>query len=108
MLFAVAGDGTVRPSGDAGRGWRDVGNVGGQPAAFESVSADELYVALHDGTVQTVERRGRLVVGALDPLARGSIEFGLGALQQDRVGRDDDRACRHQQRRPLRAELEAR
>jgi hypothetical protein len=51
-LFAVAGDGTVRLSGDGGRSWRELGNVGGQPAAFESESADELYVAFHDGTVK--------------------------------------------------------
>jgi hypothetical protein len=51
-LFAVRADGTVARSGDAGRGWLELGNVGDRPAAFESESAKELYVALHDGTIK--------------------------------------------------------
>jgi photosystem II stability/assembly factor-like uncharacterized protein len=51
-LYAVASDGSVARSGDAGAGWRRVGNVGGEPAAFEGEGADALYVALHDGTIK--------------------------------------------------------
>lgn len=51
-LFAVANSGAVSLSSDGGREWQEVGQVGGQPAAFESVSARELYVALHNGRVK--------------------------------------------------------
>jgi hypothetical protein len=51
-LFAVAPDGTVARSGDTGHSWREVGEAGGRPAAFEAAAAGELYVALHDGTVK--------------------------------------------------------
>jgi hypothetical protein len=51
-LFSVDAQGAVSVSGDAGRSWQQVGRVGGQPAAFEGESAEELYVALHDGTVK--------------------------------------------------------
>jgi hypothetical protein len=51
-LFSVAGDGTVARSEDAGGHWSEVGEVGGQPAAFEGESAGALYVALHDGTIK--------------------------------------------------------
>jgi hypothetical protein len=42
----------VRRSRDAGATFAEVGEVGGQPAAVQGESADELYVALHDGTIQ--------------------------------------------------------
>jgi len=51
-LFAVAENGSVARSGDTGRSWRETGQVGGQPAAFEAEGAAELYVALHDGTIK--------------------------------------------------------
>ncbi len=51
-VFSVASDGRVSWSDDAGESWRGAGTVGGQPAAFESAGAGELYVALHDGTVK--------------------------------------------------------
>jgi photosystem II stability/assembly factor-like uncharacterized protein len=44
--------GAVLASRDAGRNWRRVGEIGGEPAAFESGSADVLYAALHDGTIK--------------------------------------------------------
>src|SRR5918992_1138649 len=50
-LFAVAFDGSVARSGDVGRSWRQVGQIGGEPAAFEG-EGGELYVALHDGTIK--------------------------------------------------------
>jgi hypothetical protein len=52
QLFSVDAQGTVSVSGDAGRTWEEVGQVGGEPAAFEGEGADDLYVALHDGTVK--------------------------------------------------------
>jgi hypothetical protein len=42
--------------GDAS--FNEVGSIGGQPAAFEA-AGDELYVALHDGTVKRSPDRGR-------------------------------------------------
>ena len=50
-LLRVDARGQVQRSGDAGRSWTGVGEVGGQPAAFAS-SDRELFVALHDGTVK--------------------------------------------------------
>ena len=43
--------GDVSCSGDSGGSWQSVGATGGQPAAFDS-AGDELYVALHDGTIK--------------------------------------------------------
>jgi photosystem II stability/assembly factor-like uncharacterized protein len=51
-LYLVAGGGQVFMSRDAGRRLRHLGEAGGQPAAFVAQSANELYVALHDGTVK--------------------------------------------------------
>ena len=51
-------DGTVTRSRDAGRSWETVGNLGGQPAAFDNAGSD-LYVALHDGTVKRSRDGGR-------------------------------------------------
>ena len=48
-LLMINGEGTVlRSSGGA---WREVGQVGGQPAAFEA-ERGVLYAALHDGTIK--------------------------------------------------------
>ncbi len=41
-----------------GATWREVGGVGGLPAAFEA-AADGLYVALHDGTIKRSGDGGR-------------------------------------------------
>jgi hypothetical protein len=51
-LFAVAFDGSVAGSHDGGRSWRQVGHVGGEPAAFEGAGGGDLYAALHDGTIK--------------------------------------------------------
>jgi hypothetical protein len=51
-LFAVAFDGSVARSGDAGGSWRQVGQIGDEPAAFEGAAGGDLYAALHDGTIK--------------------------------------------------------
>jgi hypothetical protein len=51
-LFLVDGAGDVFLSTDAGRRFGPRGTVGGQPAAFLGREADELFVALHDGTIK--------------------------------------------------------
>jgi hypothetical protein len=50
-LYLVDQSGGVSLSGDAGRTWKAVGAVGGQPAALMARSQNELYVAVHDGTI---------------------------------------------------------
>lgn len=50
-LYLIDGSGQVSASGDGGSSWNDVGEIGGQPAAFEA-AGDDLYAALHDGTVK--------------------------------------------------------
>jgi len=49
-LLAIARTGAVAASAN-GRGWRQIGRVDGQPAAFEAQSDKELHAALHDGKV---------------------------------------------------------
>ena len=58
-LFLVDGSGAVHVSGDSGKQWTAIGDIGGQPAAFLGQTADELYVALHDGTVKQSRDGGR-------------------------------------------------
>jgi photosystem II stability/assembly factor-like uncharacterized protein len=51
-IYLIAADGDVSRSDGTGKAWRQVGDLGGQPAAFESEGESELYAALHDGTVK--------------------------------------------------------
>jgi photosystem II stability/assembly factor-like uncharacterized protein len=51
-LYLVAGGGQVFANRDGGRLLEHRGEIGGQPAALLAQGADELYVALHDGTVK--------------------------------------------------------
>lgn len=51
-LFLVDGRGDVHRSSDQGRRFERRGSIGGQPAAFLAQAADELYIALHDGTIK--------------------------------------------------------
>lgn len=51
-LYLVAGGGQVFASTDGGRRFQGAGEIGGQPAALEAEGANELYVALHDGTIK--------------------------------------------------------
>ena len=50
-LFLVDGDGNVFLSTDGGARFGRRGQIGGEPAALLGQGADELYAALHDGTV---------------------------------------------------------
>ena len=51
-LFVVDLGGNVFVSANGGRNLKHRGIVGGQPAALLAESADELFVALHDGTIK--------------------------------------------------------
>ena len=57
-LFLIDARGSVRESRDDGRTWREVGEIGGPAAAFEAVG-DNLYAALHDGTIKLSGDGGR-------------------------------------------------
>jgi hypothetical protein len=51
-LFRLDGQGGVSRSRDGGRRWQEgIGSIGGQPAAFIA-AGDDLFAALHDGTVK--------------------------------------------------------
>ena len=59
-LVLVDLDGRVwRSTEPEGGRWRPVGEVGGQPAAFDTGPGGELLVALHDGTVKQSADNGR-------------------------------------------------
>lgn len=51
-LYLVTGSGDVLASADGGRRPHRRGEIGGEPAAFLGRHPDELYVALHDGTIK--------------------------------------------------------
>lgn len=51
-LFRVDSAGRVHRSRDQGRHWQALGESGGEPGAFLAQTADELFVALHDGTIK--------------------------------------------------------
>lgn len=50
-LLLVDGAGAIHLSRDRGRNWRQVGELGSVPTAFEAVG-DDVYAALEDGSVQ--------------------------------------------------------
>ena len=58
-LFLVDGRGDVFASRDRGLTFERRGGVDGEPAAFLGQDADELYVALHDGTIMRSTDGGR-------------------------------------------------
>jgi hypothetical protein len=58
-IYRVRGDGTVEASRGPSGAWSHIGEVDGQPAAFEAVAEHDLYVALHDGTVKHSTDGGR-------------------------------------------------
>ncbi len=51
-LYLVSGDGQVFASRNGGRTLEPRGQIGGEPAALLVDGEGELFVALHDGTVQ--------------------------------------------------------
>jgi hypothetical protein len=51
-LFLVDGGGDVLRSSDQAQKFERRGSIGGQPAALLGQAADELYAALHDGTIK--------------------------------------------------------
>jgi hypothetical protein len=57
-LYIVTGDGEVFRSGDAGRSLDLRGRIDGRPAALLAQGRDDLYVALHDGTIQQSDDGG--------------------------------------------------
>ena len=57
-LAVVAGGGRTLASEDDGRSFESRGEIRGEPAAFDS-AGDELYAALHDGTVKRSTDGGR-------------------------------------------------
>jgi photosystem II stability/assembly factor-like uncharacterized protein len=57
-LFLIDASGRVHRSVNGGRRWAAVGEIGGQPAAFEPHD-EQLYAALHDGTVKRSTDGGR-------------------------------------------------
>lgn len=52
-LYLIDASGEIQVSDDEGKRWTAVGGIGGQPAAFTSESAGDLYAALADGTVMS-------------------------------------------------------
>lgn len=59
-LFLVDPGGAVHiSSAGLGRRWTQISDIVGQPAAFVAESAQELYVALHDGTIKRSADGGR-------------------------------------------------
>ena len=51
-LYLADEEGNVLLSGDGGRTLSRRGEIGGQPAALLAVGKDDLYAALHDGTIK--------------------------------------------------------
>jgi hypothetical protein len=59
QLYLLGSDGRVRISTGAGRAWRAIGEIGGEPAAFEAEKGRELYSALHNGTIKRSDDGGQ-------------------------------------------------
>ncbi|MBA3331912.1 MAG: exo-alpha-sialidase [Actinobacteria bacterium] len=51
-LYLASGGGQFFVSPNAGERWRQVGDIGGEPAALLATGRGELYAALHDGTIK--------------------------------------------------------
>jgi hypothetical protein len=58
-LYLVTPGGVVHVAGDRAGRWQAVGLVGGEPAALASAGGEQLYVALHDGTIKRSTDGGR-------------------------------------------------
>ena len=64
--YLVDGTGLVWTTSDGGRGWEQIGDVGGAPAAF-ATHDDDLYVALHTNEVRVSSDGGRTWVTRIEP-----------------------------------------
>lgn len=58
-LHLVTGGGLVFVSHDRARSFQHLGDTGGAPAAFLAQTPQELYLALHDGTIKRSRDSGR-------------------------------------------------
>jgi len=58
-LYLVDGSGNVAVSADSGRSFEPRGSIGGQPAALLGRGVEELFAALHDGTIKRSTDGGR-------------------------------------------------
>ena len=58
-ITVIDDHGAVHSAQEPNSPHRRVGDIGGQPAALESGPEDELYVALHDGTIKRSDDGGR-------------------------------------------------
>jgi hypothetical protein len=58
-LYLVTPGGVVHVARDRVRRWRAVGQIGGEPAALTAAGDEQLYVALHDGTIKRSADGGR-------------------------------------------------
>jgi hypothetical protein len=58
-VYMVSPSGKVLASRGVGAPWLETGDIEGQPAALLAQTADELYVALHDGTIKRSADGGR-------------------------------------------------
>jgi hypothetical protein len=57
-IYLAAGDGRVLVSANGARTWRVVGDVGEEPAAFDSAPGGVLLIAQHDGTIKRSDDGG--------------------------------------------------
>jgi hypothetical protein len=74
-LYLVVQGGLVFVSDDGGRQLRNVGDIGGAPAALFAQGPGELYVARHDGTVKR-STDGRPLGGSNDAVTANSLAAG--------------------------------
>jgi len=66
-LYLATEEGTVAATAAPGGEWQQVGEIGGEPAAFEAVAGGVLYAALHDGAIEQSTDGGRTWVVRSDP-----------------------------------------
>ena len=66
-LYLLNGRGAVLVSPDGGRRWRQLGEIGGRPAAFLATTRDALYAALHNGVIKQSRDAGASWAVRYDP-----------------------------------------
>ena len=70
-LFLADSDGLIHESADDGGSWDEVGEIEGQPAAFEA-AGESLLAGLHDGTIKQSDDGGRTWTVRSEPRATTS------------------------------------